>query len=324
MYSTVPVQQGYSQITKVFLVLLEGFDPQSSPTCPYVLSVSSPSPVLHAPKASSTSRPSSASRHGGAQLPRPPSAGRSRPPSAGRSRPPSAGCSRLPRTVSARSGGILHVYLDAKDAGIGADHGGEGEAAAQPASIGGRSVSPVLGSFKTADSTCERPDRRRPWLRPSSVSQAGSGLTAPQRAAMQTLEMLAAGSEELQQARRVKQAKIRAWLEKKDAELQERRRAEEVEVRQSNEETEQQQKKRLAREAAEQQKKICRLQAATQRNQELVMEVQRACAGGGRMTPRSRGCTCSQASMASALAAYGKARPGSARWLKTTARLSSD
>lgn len=123
----------------------------------------------------------------------------------------------------------------------------------------------------------------------------------------------------------MKQDKIRLWLERKDAEEMERQRADEEEARQNVEELEQRQQKRLAREAAETRQKRGRLQAAARRKQDLELEVQRVCDGGWAPAPlslrgdgeRDKSLKTPRGSqmngMTSALAAYGKPRPVSAR-----------
>jgi Skp family chaperone for outer membrane proteins len=134
-----------------------------------------------------------------------------------------------------------------------------------------------------------------------------SELSAPPRATARASAKLAAESKEVQEARELKQAKIRAWLNQKDDELQERRQAEQQEARQSTEEKAQKEKRRVAREASELQKKLCRVQAAARKKQELELEVQRAVSGGDvRTTARCK------VAMASALVAYGNPRPASA------------
>jgi len=202
----------------------------------------------------------------------------SRPPSAGRlggpppARPASAGpCRPMRQPESARNGS--------------GDSSAARTADPEPPSIGRRPVSPVLNSS------------RRP--RPSSARPPGTGdhngITAPQRAAAQALAMMSAESKEEQEARQVKQAKIRAWLQRKEAELLERQRAEENEVQRQCEEIEHRQRMRMVREAEEQRRKRGRRQAETRRKQKFVVE--------------ARGI----ASMASALDAYGgKPRPLSA------------
>lgn len=200
------------------------------------------------------------------------------------------------------------------------------------AAIGRQPISPVLGGRETdaQGQRPPRPDRTRPWLqRPKSASGT---LNAPQRAATYVLELLAEQSEEERRMQQLKQAKIRFWLQQKDDELQERQRAEEAEARQINEETEQKQKIQLAREAEEKRQKLCRLQAAFRRKQELELDVQKACDGkvnsrfalklqeqhaceeGAKVAPRCKASPRCKAGMASALATYGKLpRPASAR-----------
>lgn len=224
--------------------------------------------------------------------------GATRPPSAGRlggppPRPTSAGPQRPRRPASARAGGSSaprrHIVMP-------------DEKRKEPASIGGFPVSPVLG--RADDERPRRPRSGRPWsARPPSAGHR-DGLTAAE-AATRALAMLSAESEALQEARDQKSAKIRSWLERKDAELNERRRIEEDEERQLNEEYEQRQQKRLARKAEEQRQNHARLQAAARRRHEVTQEVHRACAEG---TP-----TGFKAGMLGALAAYSKnSRPASA------------
>jgi hypothetical protein len=117
---------------------------------------------------------------------------------------------------------------------------------------------------------------------------------------------MAVGTEEEQQARRLKQAKIQSWLCRKEADEFESRRAEEDEARQTRlfEELKLQHKEK--REAKEQRQKRCRLLAAARKHEEFVNEFQHAC--------MEEGGPAVKASMASAVAAYGKPpRPVSAR-----------
>merc|ERR1719213_585403 len=146
----------------------------------------------------------------------------------------------------------------------------------------------------------------KPWQqRPQSARGFSEGLSAPQRAAAETLALLAEETEEVQEAREYKQAKIRTWLARKEAQLLERRRVEEDEARQVHEEKQQRQQKRIAYEAEEQRHKQGRLRAAVRRKEDLLQEIQTACTEG--VGPRCK------ASMAGALAAYGRPRPASAR-----------
>lgn len=212
----------------------------------------------------------------------------STPSKGSNSRPPSAGRLGGPPSARPASAGPGRPLRQPESARIGS--GGSSAPAAQtvdpdPPSIGRRPVSPVLNSS------------RRP--RPSSARPPGTGdhngITAPQRAAAQALAMMSAESEEEQEARQLKQAKIRAWLQRKEAEILERQRAEENEVQRQCEEIENRQRMRRVREAEEQRRKRGRLQAETRRKQKFVVE--------------ARGI----ASMASALEAYGgKPRPLSA------------
>jgi len=120
--------------------------------------------------------------------------------------------------------------------------------------------------------------------------------------------MLAPEVGEDHEARQLKRAKIRDWLVRKDAELLEKRRAEEEEARQDQEGRQQRQQRNLAQQADEQQKRLGRLQAAARRKKAFALQVQQASA-------TEDGPLCiSKASMAKALATYGKPkRPVSAR-----------
>lgn len=253
-------------------------------------------PVLHSGTSSSSreQRPFSAGRSGGGPpLPRAASAGRRRLPS---------------RPVSARDAAAPDINRPVSAKGNPADHRGE------PPLLGRVEIGPVLGSETTPSQRArEREERARPWsARPQSSSgapresRAQGPLTAPQRAAAQTLELLTGMDEREEDLRRVKQAKIREWLHRKDTELSKRRRAEEEEARQNDEEAEQRQRQRLAREAEEERRKLSRLRTAARRKQELAFQVERAHAGGAERTPREK------AALTEALAAYARPRTWSA------------
>lgn len=246
-------------------------------------------PVLRSSGSGTSSRPSSAGRFGGALHARTGSSGPRRP-----ARPSSA--------RSGSSSSSIAKSQMAEDVEIGR----------QPATIGRRAVSPILSSCRVAASEDNgQLQRQRPWSA-SHNCQHQHGLDAPQRAALQTLAFLTELGEEREEARQLKQEKIRAWLQRKEAEVHEKRLAEEAKARLNSEEEEKRQQQRLAYEARMQKQKSCRLQAAARRRNKLANEVQR----GETSTPRNiKAITCS--TFSGALAAYATPRPISARSRKS-------
>jgi hypothetical protein len=100
-------------------------------------------------------------------------------------------------------------------------------------------------------------------------------------------------------------------LERKDAEELERLRVEEDIARKLAEELEQKQQKRLAREAEEHRKKLCRIRAVAKRKQKFALEIQGPSSGDKGTTPISK------AALVKAMATYGGIHPVSAqrvRW----------
>jgi len=175
----------------------------------------------------------------------------------------------------------------------------------------------------TVDSTCfncmcsvaEPPLLRRQGRRPSDVLLMQRSASARRRPAARPTAVTQA--DELQsgrdvRARQMKQARIRDWLARKEAELEVRRR------QRQEEEMLQQQKKQMEvsqrdrQEAELQRQRSGRLRFAARRRQEMDLELQqhRACPLSAREPRGNRDC---QAVKGRTLAAYATPRPGSQR-----------
>jgi len=265
-------------------------------------------PVLQAGPASmpSTSsrppsRPASAARF---RPPRPSSARRciagAQAPQAGQS-PLHRGRPSVPRPMSARRASISAAQQYEQSSGTPRI-----ELLPQQPFAGPSPVEPVLTSGQeNVHSDGSQVDRLRPWRqRPQSATGRPNALSPPQQMAAEVLAMLATETPEEQEARRIKQEKIRAWLQRKEAEVLKQQQAEEEEARKDQEKNDERQRKKQVRDSEEQRKRASRIMTAQRRKQEIAQEVKRACEGRGPW---------SKASLESALATYGKTRPTSAR-----------